>query len=287
METFNIVGAGRVGTTLGFLLNQAGYRPLLIVDRYLSRAEKAVSFIGAGLSGTDHEEAAQHGDFLMLAVPDSAIAGLAESLSRTDASWENRIVFHCSGSLTASVLDPLEKAGAATGSFHPLQTFSHPQTAVKRIRKSWFCLEGSKKFKQLASSLVESLGGNIFEVSAEKKVLYHTAAVFASNFLVVLMDQAAAIMSEAGLPKEEAEKALQPLAEGALSGITESGTVQALTGPVERGDYETVKAHLQVLDRLSPEAGQLYRALSLRALHMAVRKESPDREKIRRLLQSK
>jgi len=283
-KSFSIIGAGRVGTALGLGLKRAGYRLLDVMDRSSGRAADAVALIGQGRPLTGRISAEGSGDFTILSVPDREIAPLVKWLFESEMTWEGNIVFHCSGSLTASILSPLSQKGASTGSLHPIQTFSRPELAADRLEETWYGIEGSDRFKKLARRLVHDLGGTVLDVPGDRKVLYHAAAVMASNLFVALVHQAAEVLSEVGIEQEKAVKALLPLIEGTVAGIVSHGTIEALTGPIERGDYETVRTHLDLLERLDPKKSALYRLLSFLTLPLASGRNSPEHQKILGLL---
>jgi predicted short-subunit dehydrogenase-like oxidoreductase (DUF2520 family) len=283
-ERFSIIGAGRVGTTLGLLLKKAGYRPVDVVDRTRARADGAAALIGGARPVTGHLPLSDAADFIILSVPDREIMGLAADLAEGPYSWEGKIAFHCSGSLPSAALSPLRGRGALTGCLHPIQTFSDPALTARRLKQAWFGIEGCKAFKTLARRLIRDLEGRALDIPADRKVPYHAAAVMASNFLVALINEAADVMSRVGISREEAARALIPLAAGTLSDIDEHGTVHALTGPIERGDHETVRAHLDFLRRLGPLKEDLYRQLCRAVLPLASEKGSPAREIIKALL---
>jgi predicted short-subunit dehydrogenase-like oxidoreductase (DUF2520 family) len=171
-----------------------------------------------------------------------------------------------SGALGVEALAPLAESGAPVGSMHPLAAISDPVAGAERLRGAWFALEGDAAATDAAERVVATLGGRVLRLAPGGKALYHAAAVFASNYLVTLLAVAERLMAEAGAGGEEGREALQGLAAGALAGVGERGVVEALTGPVARGDTGTVALHLA---RLSPPDALLYSVLARETLALA------------------
>jgi predicted short-subunit dehydrogenase-like oxidoreductase (DUF2520 family) len=152
-------------------------------------------------------------------------------------------------------------------------------------RETWFDIEGDNEALSALEGLAKDLEAKTFRVKAEAKPLLHASAVVASNYLVVLGDMVARISAEANIPESTALKALKPLMENTLDNITGLGVTEALTGPIARGDVETVKQHLQSLNNV-PEILFLYKTLGVEAVKIAIRKsgDSQSLQEIKQLL---
>jgi len=171
-------------------------------------------------------------------------------------------VVHLSGALGLDALGALR--GNAVGSFHPLQSFPAPRDPSAFHGITVAVDASTKSLERLLARLARGLGARPKHVSDSERVLYHAAAVFASNYTDVVFAEAVRILKTIGWTEPEAVAALMPLVEGALSNIRRLGPVGALTGPIRRGDAETVTRHLRAIDR--PD---LYRMLGLAALEIA------------------
>jgi len=201
---------------------------------------------------------------VFLAVPDQAVDEVAARIARTNPSPRLSFV-HTSGALGLGALDALRDH--PVGSFHPLQAFPAPRDPGA-FRGITVAVDASTPaLMRRLRALARSIGARPKRVGGEDRVLYHAAAVYASNFVDVLVVQGVRLLGEIGWSEVEATKALLPLVEGAVAGIRERGPVQALTGPIRRGDAETVQRHLEALDRL--ELGAEYRMLGQIALEIA------------------
>jgi predicted short-subunit dehydrogenase-like oxidoreductase (DUF2520 family) len=199
---------------------------------------------------------------VILAVPDDAIREVAGQLAASGAVGSGHVVLHLSGVLDRSALSPLSPAGAALGSLHPLRSFG---SGEERLEGAFAAVEGDDRAVEEAVNLARSIGLRPFRLATGKKALYHAGAVFAANFLVTLYSRAERLLGEAGITPGEAREALSGLMAGVVENVALRG-VDALTGPVARGDVETVRLHLEVL---GPEDRELYRLLSRLTLELA------------------
>lgn len=269
-EKVSIIGGGRVGVTLGFLLARAGYRIRGVSCLRLDEAEKAVRFIGDGAPFEDNTAVVMDSRIVLVTTPDDAISGVARALAETPVSWDSRLVLHCSGFLTSDVLKPLAKQGAAIATAHPLQAIASPREAVKAIRNGFFCIEGNESALTEVETMVGHLGSRCLRIDPKQKVLYHAAAVMASNYVVSLTGLCVDLMAQAGVPPEQGLEALVPLVQGALDNVKRLGHRGSLTGPISRGDVATIRGHLEGLARCGPPTEAVYRSLGLATLELAL-----------------
>jgi predicted short-subunit dehydrogenase-like oxidoreductase (DUF2520 family) len=274
MAEIVIIGGGRLGASLGRALAGKGHDIRAVTCRRKSSAEESRAIIGRGRAMTDNAAASRLGTVIFLCLPDGEIARVASRLARSRVSWAGKTVFHSSGLLTSRVLEPLKVKGARVASLHPAQAFAGKKTPPSHFRGIAFGMEGDRAALSLARALVRQLGARAVVIPAEAKPLYHLALAFASNFFVILMDAAAGLLSQAGIPKDKAARFLLPLAEGTLRNVKKLDTAGSLTGPLVRGDAGTVGAHLKALRRL-PGYREAYKALSLMGVEMAGRSGLP------------
>lgn len=263
-----IVGAGRTGLALGLLLHRAGAVASLA---YTGRGDAAPGhplFADAPAAARylpwDHAPPPETTGVL-LAVPDAAVAEVAGRVAML-ALPAGVPVLHLSGSLGLEVLDPLARAGCSVGGLHPLCAVADPVEGAERLRGAAFGVEGEGPARALAERIVRAAGGTALDLPPGGKVLYHAAAVFASNYAVALLAVAERLMERAGVAPEQVRPALAGLAAGAVENAREQGPAEALTGPVARGDAETVRRHLA---RLSGDERALYSLLAREALALA------------------
>jgi predicted short-subunit dehydrogenase-like oxidoreductase (DUF2520 family) len=270
MADIVIIGAGRLGTSLGRALARRGHRIRALTCRRKESAAESRAIIGQGRAMVDNAAAARLGGVIFLCLPDEELSLAVSSLARRRVDWTGKTVFHTSGLLPARLLEPIKKKGAWIASLHPGQAFPSKKTRPEHFRGISFGLEGDRKALALARSLIHQLGGKAVPIREEAKPFYHAAFSFAGNFPVVLLDAAADIMCRAGIRKDRAARMLPPILQGILRNVNKLDTTGALTGPLVRGDAASVGAHLDALRRL-PKYEKIYREMSLLGLEMACR----------------
>ncbi len=258
-KRIGIIGPGRLGLSLAHALAEKGCCLAGVTGANAKSTAQAADILKvAGF--TDKNELAKVADIIFLTVPDRLILPVAEELV-AGGLREGTAIFHCSGALSALQL-PVS-AGILRGSFHPLQSFADD---AKSFYGVYIAIDGEAA--ALGQKLCLLLGGKPMSVPAEERALYHAAACIASNHLVTLVDWAQGLMSRWTATPQEGVSALLPLIEGSIANITRLGTEKALTGPVARGDSETVAKHLSVLP---DELKTPYRLMSAYTLDLAIR----------------
>ena len=264
-----VVGAGAVGTALALRLADRGYPVRAVLCRTPEEARALADRVSAAV-GTD-AAAALPADvrIVLLCVPDDAIAAVADRLAAVDHPWARTVVGHTSGARTAAVLAPLAGRAAATFSAHPLQTFA-PGTGPEAFDDIVVAVEGSEEGVLAGRGLARRLGARPVVLSAAEKARYHCAAALASNGLVALMGVVQEILTSAGV-EGEAAALMAPLVEQTWANLKAGAPESVLTGPVARGDRETVSAHLDALREETPHLVPLYAALSTEMTRLAVR----------------
>jgi predicted short-subunit dehydrogenase-like oxidoreductase (DUF2520 family) len=258
--TFNIVGAGHVGRALGRLFYMHG---VFAVQDVLTRSEAsaldAVAFIGAGRAvaqASDLRPAA----VWMLAVGDDQIGPTCAALA--DAGLlDKTTVFHCSGAKASNELQAARHVGARVASIHPIRSFADPQAVAGAFTGTWCGIEGDGEALALLSPAFEAIGARLVAIDAAAKTVYHAASVFASNYLVTVLDAALRAYAAAGVPPEVARELARPLASETLANVFRLGAPAALSGPVARGDLATVARQQAALQDWDPATASLYAAL--------------------------
>jgi predicted short-subunit dehydrogenase-like oxidoreductase (DUF2520 family) len=267
----NLIGAGRVGQTLGHLLAQhGGYQVQDVLTRHPESATAAVAFIGAGRALTQLGEL-RPADLWLLAVPDGQIALAAHALMSAPVASTRALAFHCSGALCASVLAALQAKGWQVASAHCLLSFAHPQVALAQFAGTPCALEGDALAVATLRTLFTRLGAECFDLAATDKLLYHAGAVFATNFLPVLQDLAEQLWQRAHMPPKLVQQLRAQLLYNAVNNIVQLGPQGALTGPAARGDTALVAQQALALAQWQPQTADAYRALSALAQQLATR----------------
>ncbi len=238
------------------------------LGRSLARALRAPLIPGrSGEAG--HEAPLGDDPLVFLAVPDPAVATLAAELAgRTDLAGAPAFA-HVSGALQLTALAPLRERGYAVGAFHPLQSFP-VERDPSAFRGSLVAIDASAEdLLDELSRLAEGLGARPRRVTDDQRLLYHAAAVMASNYLVALAAQSSAILQHTGWERQEALEALVPLMRGMVDNLERDGLPGALIGPIRRGDAATVERQVQALEPLGELSAGVYRVLGRAALALA------------------
>jgi predicted short-subunit dehydrogenase-like oxidoreductase (DUF2520 family) len=267
-EKLGIVGAGRMGLALGAALHRAGAVERLVYYGRGIEPPPHPLFDGPGAAGYRPGPAsiADGTTVLLLAVPDAALGDVAYDYAQAGVAPGGCAALHLSGALSTDVLAPLHGVGYAVGSFHPLQAVADRWQAGDRFTGSAFALAGDRAAIAAGRRLASALGGQTFVVPPHLRPVYHAAAVLASNYLLALISSATRMMGRIGLGEDEAFRALVPLVRGTVENLEQLGLSAALTGPIARGDVDTVRLHLA---RLSDEERALYCQLGRELLRLA------------------
>lgn len=262
-----VIGPGRMGLALGGALMEAGAVETLT---YLGRSPEAPPhplFEAEGVTYTmGHGPIPADTTILILAVPDDALHDVANQVARMGPTPSPCVALHLSGALSTDVLTPLHMAGYMVGSLHPLQTVADPWSGAERLRGCAYAVAGEPGAMTAARGLVSALDGQTLVIPPALRPMYHAAAVFASNYVLAAAAAIARTLAEAGVSEGDAVAAALPLMRGTMDNVEQLGLGSALTGPVARGDVDTVRLHLS---RLSPRERRLYSALGLETVQLA------------------
>lgn len=269
------IGAGTVATTLAPALSSKGYPVIAVANRSRASAESLACLIKGCRACRSDQGVADSAELVFITTPDDAIAVVADHVK-----WRpGQYVVHCSGADSVASLETAKQAGAMVGVFHPLQTFAGSHKAAKNLPGTTFAIEAEEPLLGLLAAMAVALGGRYIQIDSRHKVVYHTAAVFACNYLVTLVKLAADLWQTSGIPREKAISALMPLLKGTLNNIDAIGIPQCLSGPIARGDSGTIKKHLAALQQVAPELVDTYRQLGLQTIPIARDKGKIDAER--------
>jgi len=268
------VGPGRAGLALGLALYREGEaRELVYCGRRPDPPDHPLFREGAARYVYGVELPREGTTALFLSVPDDAIQEMAEVVARQGAPPAGCAAFHLSGALSTDVLVPLHLRGYSTGSFHPLLSLADAVEGAGRFRGSTVAISGDAGALVTARRIVWGLGARPLTMATGLRPFHHAATVLLSTGLLVLVETAGRLLARAGVGREESMDALVPLAMGMLEDLRKLGGTEALTGPVPRGDVETIRLHLRALGEGDAD---LYRAVGRQVLELAGSRIDPE-----------
>lgn len=267
---FNIgfIGAGRVGVSLGKYfsihnLNLVGY-----YSKNENSAKEAAIFTNSSFY-TQLNDLIQSCNVLFITTPDDVILKIWTELKKYNL--KDKLICHTSGSLSSSIFFSINTLGAFGYSTHPMCAFSDKFKAYKSLDKVYFSIEGDELYLNKLKDFFEQLGNKVIIIAKDKKPLYHLANVTVSNLVLSLLDIGCTYLVNCDVDTEAAINALMPLIESNINNIKKSGFINALTGPVERMDIDTIKHHLSVIPA---EDIELYKHLSLNLAKLSEKKHT-------------
>jgi predicted short-subunit dehydrogenase-like oxidoreductase (DUF2520 family) len=286
MKSVVIIGAGRLGQTLGYLLQHSRkYHVNAIWTRHRTSGLKAARFVGGSAQWiADSAAAARLGDIVFITIPDDYIKECCEQLVRKNGFRPGALVIHCSGNFSSDILKKVQQSGyCRIASLHPLQSFASPAESRDNFAGTYCVYEGTIQSRAQVRKLIKDLRGIPIELSARNKPLYHAAGVVASNYLVTLLGAAQALIEASGFPKKNSLNALLPLVEGTIRNIRKLSIPGALTGPIVRGDVRTIKQHCAVIRKQRKAYLPFYQMLGLYTTERVRQKRLLNRQQLNQL----
>ncbi len=262
--TITLIGAGNLAQALGPALKTAGYKIDFVAARETASSRRRAAMLARLLEARTQSlsDAGPSSDILWICHTDDALAETAKLLARKPG-WQGKIVFHSSGALSSDVLSPLKRKGASTASLHPMMTFV--PGATPRMEEVPFAVEGDNRAVAVARRIVRDLGAESFALRKAAKPLYHALGSFSSPLIVAALVTAERVGRGAGLTASQTRRVMAPILRQTIKNYAERGAAAAFSGPIKRGDLNTVLRHLKELKRV-PGASEVYRALVKSAL---------------------
>lgn len=265
-----VVGAGRVGAVLAAALRAAGYEIVAVAGESDASRDRAAALL-PGVPLAKPSVVARDCDVLLLTVPDDMLANVATVLTDAGAIRPGQYVVHTSGRHGLGVLQAVTLAGARPVAMHPAMTFTGTELDLPRLHGCVFGVTAGPAEHDLTDRLVADLGGRPMWIPEDKRTLYHASLAHGANHLVTLVAQAMELLSAAGAENIGLSPAdtLRPLLTAALDNALEAGDA-ALTGPIVRGDVNTVRAHVREVEANAPHTLPSYVAMARATLDRVV-----------------
>ena len=258
-----IVGAGRLGTALALALHEHGYVISEIVSRKSTQSRRNVRQLARKVGARAVTLGAPlNAELVWVCVPDGAIRSCAESLYEAQ-EWRGKLAFHTSGAVSSDELAALSQSGAAVASVHPMMSFV--RGVMPDLKGVTFAVEGDAVAVRVARGIVRGLGANFLPVRKSDKALYHAFGAFGSPLIVAELAAAEQVAAAIGISPKMARKTLAPMLRRTIENYIEHGAAASFSGPIVRGDVETVRRHLLALNKV-PQAKGVYLALAREAV---------------------
>lgn len=266
-----IIGAGKVGCSMG----KYAVQHQISVSGYYSKTKQS-AMEAAELTRTecfeDLTDIILASDTLWIATPDDRIREVWDCIAKYDI--QDYIICHFSGSLSSDVFSGIEKKKAHPCSIHPIYAFSNKNTSYQKLNEAYFTIEGDDYAVEHMTALLQKMGNHVTRIKPQRKALYHSAASLVSNHVLGVIHAGIQTMEDCGFTREEAYQALTPLILNNVQNACEKGCREALTGPIERNDVETVDRHLAAL---TGTAKDIYESIGSELVIMAKEKH-PERD---------
>jgi predicted short-subunit dehydrogenase-like oxidoreductase (DUF2520 family) len=261
-------------------IGRAGWPVVAVASRDAGRRERFRALVPGVRAFGEPAAILDEVELVILAVPDDAIPAVVDAMRL----YSGQALVHTSGLLGAEALQPALSAGSQIGAFHPLVSFTPDvERSVEAIKGATIALEGDDRLVGLLADLAEALGAVPVRLPRGTKPAYHAAAVLASGGLVALLDAIVTLGAAAGLDERGSLAVYGRLVEQTLANARAIGVNAALTGPIPRGDAGTVEAHLAAIERLAPDAVELYLATARRELRLAEDRGTLSPERLERV----
>jgi len=249
-----LVGPGRAGLAIAIAANGAGHDIVAVAARDSSKAHAAAERFDA--TPLDIGDPIPPADLVVVAVRDDAIAAVAGEIAPIARNAAGGVV-HLSGAVPVTALAAFAEQAVPVGAFHPLQTLPSPSLGAGRLAGSWIAVTADEPFAEALHRLARSIGCRPFDLDDDVRTRYHAAAAAAANFPVAALSIASDLFASAGVPFEAA----RPLVEAVVANAFDVGPRAALTGPIARGDTDTVTAQIAAVSDATPRIAAAFRAM--------------------------
>lgn len=274
-KSIAFIGSGRLCTGLALAFHANGIKISAIAGRNAGTA-RALAARFTGCEALSAEQAVEQSELVFIGVPDDSIASVANQVR-----WRaGQSVVHCSGATDVAVLDAAKEAGALTGGFHPLQTFTDPLVALRTLPGCTVAIEAPEPLLTTLTGMARAIGCNPFALPPGARARYHATGSYAAQFINALLLEAAEVWASFGMDRQAAVDALMPLLKGTVAAIEHDGLARGLAGPVSRGDAGTVRRQFEGIASVSERHLQLFRELTRRTLPLAIERGNLDEAKI-------
>lgn len=236
---FGLIGASKTGTAIAYHLWQKGYEPAFLWNRSAKNLTKAKKIVPFFIATTEMQKVNADCDFIIFSVSDDAIAEVVEHFLCLFPDCTAKL-FHTSGALDSSIFGNYKNSG----SFHPVISISSIEKGIEIIPKTIFTCQG--QIAAFLQHLAGKIGQSGVVLSSEQKKVIHVSAVFMNNYLTGMIEEIKLLNQNCGI--NNAGEILQAITNQTVEQAWEKCIDENLTGPVKRGDVNTIRKHLKILE---------------------------------------
>ena len=271
---FSIIGAGKVGSALALALHDKKFPIVSVISKTGKHAIDLAKKVHCRRASTKLLDIDPSTEYILVAVSDTALEEAASDIAKVKRlHFKKLFVVHCSGVYSSDILTPLKKKGALVASMHPIQTFPKTQTPERlrvRLRNIFYGIEGSPQAIEKIEIIIKAIEGKSVIIPREMKPLYHVACVFASSYMAVILNTVSELTTTLNL-KATWMEVFGPLLSATMENVVRDSAAVALTGPVVRGDFQTLDLHLKTLSQYAPQFLPLYTIAGIEAARIVKR----------------
>ncbi len=262
-EQIHFIGPGKLGTSFARALFEAGWHiPCFWTKRDVHPDNAEIYLPETIFENLNHFDNLKSAEIIIITVPDNEIRSVAESISLLNFDLSNKLVIHTSGSLNKDELVSLKNSGAEIGSIHPMQSFNARFLPANLFENIYFTVEGNERIIRFTQAICNRLNTKMISITSDQKLIYHIAAVCASNLFVGLLHYSEYFLDEINIEEAEARKILYPIVKSTLENYKSSGSKSSLTGPLSRGDEKVIAKQLSILDKKYKDRYPVYEEIS-------------------------
>ncbi len=266
---YAIIGAGKLGCSIGIALKNKGYIPVGVYSKSEGSQKSLCDKLNI-VSDNTYLGVVKDADLIFITVADSQIKSvseqIAEMLSKDLVS--EKIFFHCSGASTSDILYDIARISGIVASLHPIQTFPDRDTGWRNLSHIYFGFEGDERAKVVADKIVDVLDSRLLTINKDDKAIYHAAACILSNYTVALADTAGRLFASIGIDAKEGVDALMPLLRTTVSNIDNYGVNHSISGPISRGDIDTIKGHIMAMSEKGLNCIDVYKTVGKKMVEL-------------------
>lgn len=263
------IGAGRVGSVLAYHFRKLNFPIAGIVEKSEKRQSILKDYFPKDIiQPAATPEIISNSDIIFISVQDDQIASIVQNLADLNIDLFQKVFTHTSGAYSSAILNPLKEKKAFISSAHPIFSFGSDLPNRTSLKGVYFDLDGDALAINKLKEVILKIGGCTLNVSPDQKLAVHLAAVFYSNFFTGLAQNAQVILRKAGIPDENLWKPFLPLIQATLENLSSQPPAAALTGPLKRGDIQTVERHLQFIAENLPAVLPMYIEISRSILEL-------------------